>query len=76
MLAKPYDPDDLTSPLGRMANAVRDNPDLKLIVLGKHGLIVWGDSAEEAYRRTIEVINRAATGRTSSGSGSGPTATA
>src|SRR3954453_18609444 len=39
--------------------AVRENPELKLVVLAKHGLIVWGDSAEEAYRRTIEVINRA-----------------
>src|SRR5690349_5355989 len=39
--------------------AVRQNPGLKLVVLAKHGLIVWGDTAEEAYRRTIEVINRA-----------------
>jgi rhamnulose-1-phosphate aldolase/alcohol dehydrogenase len=39
--------------------AVRENPALKLVVLAKHGLVVWGDSAEEAYRRTIEVINRA-----------------
>ena len=39
--------------------AVRDDPDLKLVVLAKHGLVVWGDSAEEAYKRTIEVINRA-----------------
>src|SRR4051812_18986215 len=39
--------------------AVRENPDLKLVVLAKHGLIVWGDSAEEAYRKTIEVINQA-----------------
>src|SRR5690348_3108070 len=39
--------------------AVRANPDLKLIVLAKHGLIVWGDTAEEAYRRTIEAINQA-----------------
>jgi rhamnulose-1-phosphate aldolase/alcohol dehydrogenase len=39
--------------------AVRENPGLKLIVLAKHGLVVWGDTAEEAYRRTIEVINRA-----------------
>ena len=31
----------------------------KLVVLAKHGLVVWGDSAEEAYRRTIEVINQA-----------------
>src|SRR3954470_17780086 len=42
-----------------VGEAVRDNPDLKLIVLGKHGLIVWGDTAEEAYRKTIEVINQA-----------------
>jgi rhamnulose-1-phosphate aldolase/alcohol dehydrogenase len=40
--------------------AVRENPDLRLVVLAKHGLVVWGDSAEEAYRRTIDVINRAA----------------
>ncbi|MBW3609047.1 MAG: class II aldolase/adducin family protein, partial [Actinobacteria bacterium] len=39
--------------------AVRENPQLKLVVLAKHGLVVWGDSAEEAYRRTIEVINQA-----------------
>src|SRR3954463_9188672 len=39
--------------------AVRENPGLRLVVLAKHGLVVWGDSAEEAYRRTIEVIDRA-----------------
>jgi rhamnulose-1-phosphate aldolase/alcohol dehydrogenase len=40
--------------------AVQDNPALRLVILAKHGLVVWGDSAEEAYRRTIEVINGAA----------------
>jgi rhamnose utilization protein RhaD (predicted bifunctional aldolase and dehydrogenase) len=39
--------------------AVSENPGLKLVVLAKHGLVVWGNSAEEAYKRTIEVINRA-----------------
>src|ERR671914_695235 len=39
--------------------AVREDPSLRLVVLAKHGLVVWGDSAEEAYRRTIEVINQA-----------------
>ena len=34
----------------RSARRSRDNPDLKLVVLAKHGLVVWGDSAEEAYR--------------------------
>jgi rhamnulose-1-phosphate aldolase/alcohol dehydrogenase len=40
--------------------AVRNNPDLELVVLGKHGLVVWGDSAREAYQRTVEVSNEAA----------------
>jgi rhamnulose-1-phosphate aldolase/alcohol dehydrogenase len=38
---------------------VRSNPDLELVVLAKHGLVVWGDTAEEAYQRTIAVINEA-----------------
>jgi rhamnulose-1-phosphate aldolase/alcohol dehydrogenase len=42
-----------------VGSAVRENPGLKLVVLAKHGLVVWGHTAEEAYRRTIEVINRA-----------------
>jgi rhamnulose-1-phosphate aldolase/alcohol dehydrogenase len=42
-----------------VGTAVRENPQLKLVVLAKHGLVVWGDTAEEAYRRTIDVINRA-----------------
>ena len=44
----------------QVGQAVRDNPDLKLIVLAKHGLVVWGDTAEAAYRRTVEVCNQAA----------------
>jgi len=43
----------------QVGTAVRENPRLKLVVLAKHGLVVWGEEAEEAYRRTIEVINRA-----------------
>ena len=43
----------------QVGEAARSNPDLKLVVLAKHGLVVWGDSAEEAYKRTIEVINQA-----------------
>src|SRR4051795_13309161 len=44
----------------QVGEAVRSNPALKLVVLAKHGLVVWGDTAEEAYRRTLDVINRAA----------------
>jgi rhamnulose-1-phosphate aldolase/alcohol dehydrogenase len=43
----------------QVGRAVRENPGLRLVVLAKHGLVVWGDSAEEAYRRTIDVIDRA-----------------
>ncbi|HEY8703338.1 MAG TPA: bifunctional rhamnulose-1-phosphate aldolase/short-chain dehydrogenase [Gaiellaceae bacterium] len=39
--------------------AVRERPELRLVVLAKHGLVVWGDSAEDAYRETISAINRA-----------------
>jgi rhamnulose-1-phosphate aldolase/alcohol dehydrogenase len=44
----------------QVGEAARGNPDLKLIVLGKHGLVVWGDTAHEAYARTLEVCNQAA----------------
>lgn len=43
----------------QVGEAVRAHPQLKLVVLAKHGLVVWGDTAQEAYRRTIAVINRA-----------------
>jgi rhamnulose-1-phosphate aldolase/alcohol dehydrogenase len=43
----------------QVGEAARSNPDLKLVVLAKHGLVVWGDTGEEAYRKTIEVINQA-----------------
>lgn len=40
--------------------AVRSNPELQLVVLGKHGLVVWGDTAADAYHRTVAVCNQAA----------------
>jgi rhamnulose-1-phosphate aldolase/alcohol dehydrogenase len=44
----------------QVGEAVRAVPGLELVVLAKHGLVVWGDTAEEAYRRTLDAINRAA----------------
>ena len=32
----------------------------RLVVLAKHGLVIWGDTAREAYERTIAVCNQAA----------------
>ena len=40
--------------------AVRANLNLRAVLMAKHGLVCWGDTAEQSYRRTIEVINQAA----------------
>lgn len=44
----------------QVGEAVRDNPRAKLILLAKHGLVTWGETAEQSYTRTIDAINRAA----------------
>lgn len=44
----------------QVGEAVRDNPQVKLILLAKHGLVTWGETAEQSYTRTIDTINRAA----------------
>ncbi len=40
--------------------AIRGNQRLGLVVLAKHGLITWGETAREAYERTVSACNRAA----------------
>lgn len=44
----------------QVAEAVRDNPGARLVLLAKHGLVNWGETAEECYNNTIEIINQAA----------------
>jgi rhamnulose-1-phosphate aldolase/alcohol dehydrogenase len=44
----------------QVGEAVRANPQLRLVVLAKHGLVVWGDTAREAYEQTVAVCNQAA----------------
>jgi len=34
-------------------------PSLRAILLGKHGLITWGETAQEAYESTLQVIGEA-----------------
>jgi rhamnulose-1-phosphate aldolase/alcohol dehydrogenase len=47
--------------LGKLlATAVRDHPELTCVLLAKHGLVTWGDSAEECFRSTVDTIGRAA----------------
>ena len=43
-----------------VAEAVAKSPNAKLVLLAKHGLVTWGESAEESYCSTLEAINRAA----------------
>jgi rhamnulose-1-phosphate aldolase/alcohol dehydrogenase len=44
----------------QVGEAVRSDPGLRLVVLAKHGLITWGESAHEAYQRTVSACNQAA----------------
>ena len=44
----------------RVGQAVRADSGLRLVVLAKHGLITWGETAQEAYERTVWACNRAA----------------
>ena len=44
----------------QVGGAVKNNPEVKFVLLAKHGLVTWGDTHEESYGRTIEAINRAA----------------
>jgi rhamnulose-1-phosphate aldolase/alcohol dehydrogenase len=39
--------------------AVRNNPKLECIVMGKHGLVTWGDTSSESYENTLRIIGEA-----------------
>lgn len=41
------------------ARAFRNSSDCKGMVLMKHGLLTWGESARESYERTIELVTKA-----------------
>jgi len=42
-----------------VADAIRDRPDAKALLLERHGTITWGATVREAYEGTIELITRA-----------------
>jgi rhamnulose-1-phosphate aldolase/alcohol dehydrogenase len=44
----------------QVGEAIRAGDRVKVVILAKHGLVTWGDSAQETYRATIDAINRAA----------------
>ncbi|WP_281175135.1 bifunctional aldolase/short-chain dehydrogenase [Domibacillus robiginosus] len=42
-----------------IADGVRNNPNAELVLMEKHGLVTWGETSEEAYSQTINIINEA-----------------
>jgi rhamnulose-1-phosphate aldolase/alcohol dehydrogenase len=44
----------------QMKRCLDDNPGIRGIMLGSHGLFTWGDTAFESYINTLEVIERCA----------------
>ncbi len=46
----------LSQQIGR---AVRENPQIECVVMGKHGLVTWGDTSRESYENTLRIIGEA-----------------
>jgi len=45
----------------QLKQCLDENPGIKGIMLGSHGLFTWGDTAYESYMNTLEVVERCAT---------------
>ncbi len=43
----------------QLENCLKENPGIRGIMLGGHGLFTWGDTAHECYVNSLEVIERA-----------------
>jgi rhamnulose-1-phosphate aldolase/alcohol dehydrogenase len=43
----------------QLEKCLNDNPDIRGIVLGSHGLFTWGDTSYECYINSLEVIEMA-----------------
>ena len=53
----------------RVADLLASNPSARAVLLEKHGLVTWGETAEQSYRDTIEFVTRAAHALDTAGSG-------
>lgn len=42
-----------------IAKSVLENPNAELVLMEKHGLVTWGNTAEESYAQTIKIIQEA-----------------
>ncbi|MBC6612824.1 bifunctional aldolase/short-chain dehydrogenase [Hymenobacter sp. BT507] len=45
----------------QLEKVVQDNPGVRGVILGGHGLFTWGDTSYASYLNTLEVIEQAAT---------------
>lgn len=45
----------------KLQEVIEENPGIKGIILGGHGLINWADNDKECYEISLELINKAAT---------------
>lgn len=52
-----------------VADFLDGNQDARAVLLEKHGLVTWGETSEESYRRTIEFVSRAANAIEAAGAG-------
>lgn len=43
----------------QVGRAVRENPNLRGVFLGNHGLVTWGNTHKESYENTLALINEA-----------------
>ena len=43
----------------RIAELLEANPSARAVLLEKHGLVTWGETAEQSYHGTIEFVTRA-----------------
>lgn len=42
-----------------IADGVKNNPKAELVIMEKHGLVTWGETSEESYNKTLEIIQEA-----------------
>jgi rhamnulose-1-phosphate aldolase/alcohol dehydrogenase len=52
-----------------VADILDGNQDARAVLLQKHGLVTWGETSEESYRRTIDFVSRAANTIEAAGAG-------
>jgi rhamnulose-1-phosphate aldolase/alcohol dehydrogenase len=52
-----------------IARLLASSPAAGAVLLEKHGLVTWGESSDESYRRTIDLVSRAASAIEKAGAG-------